>query len=68
MFTGKHLCWSLFSLKLQVFSVTDYRKSLCDRREALSNGHRDRHYLGIATTFISFNSFANSSKINFAII
>ena len=68
MFTGKHLCWSLFSLKLQVFSVTDDRKSLCDRRKTLSNGHRYRHYLDIATSFISFNSFANSSKINFAII
>ena len=48
--------------------VIDRRKSLCDRRKALSIGHRDRHYLDIATSFISFNSFENSSKINFVII
>ena len=46
--------------------VIDRRKSLWDRRKALSNGHNDRHYLDIATTFLNFNSFANSSKINFA--
>ena len=48
--------------------VIDRRKSLCDQRKALSNGHHDRHYLDIATTFINFNPFANYSKINFAII
>ena len=47
--------------------VIDRRKRLCDRRKALSNGHHDRHYLDIATTFINFNSFTNYSKINFVI-
>ena len=49
-------------------TVIDCRKSLCNRQKALSNGHYDRHYLDIATTFINFNSFANSSKTIFAII
>ena len=44
------------------------RKSLCDGRKALSNGHHDHHYLDIATTFINFSFFANSSKTIFAII
>ena len=43
-------------------------KNLCDHQKALSNSHHDRHYLDIATTFINFNSFANSSKTIFAII
>ena len=47
--------------------VTDHRKSLCDRQKTLSNGHHDHHYLDIATTFINFNSLANSSKTIFAI-
>ena len=48
--------------------VIDRCKSLCDRQKVLPNGHHDRHYLDIAKTLISFNSFANSSKINFAIV
>ena len=48
--------------------ATDRRKSVCDRQKALSNGHHDRHYLDIATTFINFISFANSSKTILAII
>ena len=46
----------------------DRRKSLCDGQKVFSNVHHDCHYLDIATTFINFNFFANSSKINFAII
>ena len=43
-------------------TVIDCCKSLCDCRKALSNGHHDRHYLDIATTFINFNSFSNYSS------
>ena len=46
----------------------DRRKILCDRRKAFSNGQHDRHCLDIATTFINFNSFANSSNTIFAVI
>ena len=49
-------------------TVIDCCKSLCDCQKALSNGHDDCHYLDIATTFINFNPFANSSKTIFAII
>ena len=48
--------------------VTDYHKSLCDHRKALSKIYHDLHYLDIKKTFINFNSFANSSKAVFAII
>ena len=48
--------------------VIAHCKSLCDHQKDLWNGHHDRHYLDIATTFINFNSFVNSSKTIFAII
>ena len=49
-------------------TIIGHLKSLCDRRKALPNGHHDRHYLDIATSFINFNSFTNPSKTIFAII
>ena len=48
--------------------VIDHHKNLCDHRKALLNGHHDRHYLDKTTTFINFDSFANSPKTIFAII
>ena len=49
--------------------VIDHRKSFCACQKALSIGYHDCHYLDIATTFFFFfNSFENSSKINFLII
>ena len=48
--------------------LIDHSKSLYDRRKVLPIGNHDRHYLNIATTFINFNSFADSSKTIFAII
>ena len=67
-------CWNVASLSL--FSawnngqsmVIDWHKKLSKQQKALSNSHHDCHYQDIITTFINFNSFANSSKTSTAAV
>ena len=47
--------------------VIDRRNRVCDRQKALLNGHHDRQYLDITTTFTNFKSFVTFFQRIFAI-
>ena len=47
--------------------VIDHRIRVSDRRKASLNGHHDRQYLDVTTTFTNFISFAIFYKTIFAI-
>ena len=46
--------------------VIDRRNRICDRRKAWLNGHHDRQYVDITTTFTNFKSFITFSDRIFA--
>ena len=65
------VCPSLSFLKIGSLVFSDVihstwnnsrQKAFMTVKKALSNSHHDCHYLDIATSFIDFNSSANSSK------
>ena len=41
--------------------VIDRRNRICDRRKVSLNGHHDRQYVDITTTFTNFKSFITFS-------
>ena len=47
--------------------VIDRRSRACDRQKASLNGHDDRQYLDVTTTFTNFNFFTTFYKTIFTI-
>ena len=47
--------WTALKTAVVCLTVIDSR-NVCDRRKASSNGHHDRQYLDVTTTFTNFNS------------
>ena len=63
---SKCFIWGTSSV-LKIMAGQHCHNRACDPQNALFNGHHDRQYLDVATTFTDFNSFTTFSKTIFTV-